>query len=108
MLKQIASRFCFDPGEYGNHIRDTFVVGLHSDDMLQKLYEQTNLLSQSLDDVLALACTLEGAAISVTATHMVLPSEEFMLLPRELGHVLFVRMFITKSNCPLKGHYSLI
>ena len=68
--------------------------------MLEKIYEQTNLLSQSLDQVLALA-------VSVTDTRMVLIQRKSMLLPRDLRHVLFVHGDVRhyKSNFLLKGHY---
>ena len=66
-LKQIAANCRFDPPEYSSRLRDVFVAGLRDEMMLQKFYENENLLSQTLDQVLTFARTLEGARNSVAA-----------------------------------------
>ena len=44
------------------------MAGLHDDQMLQKLYEKEDLFTQTLDQVLTLVRTLEGAKESVITT----------------------------------------
>ena len=64
-LKQIAVNCSFSGAEYDNRLRDTFVAGIRDDLILQKLYEREDLLTNSLDQVLVIARTLEGARDSV-------------------------------------------
>jgi hypothetical protein len=67
-LKQIAANCRFESSEYDSRLRDIFVAGLCKDDMLLKFYEKDDLLSQTLDQVVTYARSLEGARDSVTAT----------------------------------------
>ena len=48
-LKQIAAKCRFAPSEYDSRLRDIFVAGLQSDEILQKFYELDDLLSKPLD-----------------------------------------------------------
>ena len=67
-LKRIATNCSFKAGEYEDRLRDIFVAGLKDDSTLQKMYEKEDLLMQTLDEVILLAKTLEGARDSVMAT----------------------------------------
>jgi hypothetical protein len=42
-LQQIAANCCFTPSKYDSWLRDMFVAGLKSDEMLLKFYEQTDI-----------------------------------------------------------------